>query len=270
MYTLPKLDEEKVNEEICLFIQDKVSKANCDGIVIGLSGGIDSTVSAYLSVEAIGCENVFGIHMYSSTTPKEDTDHARLMARLLDIRYKEVNIDSISDEFIKMAHRDGKYSDDAVQLADGNLKARIRMCLLYYYANLTNSLVVGTGNKSELYIGYFTKYGDGGCDMEPIGDIYKTQLRSLARAWKIPEEIIVKPPRAGLWPGQTDEDEIGLSYELLDKLLYMAIDKNLDNKTIRDSLNISDDTINLIRNKVINSRHKIEVPESPKVSDFKI
>ena len=118
MYTLPKLDEEKVNEEICLFIQDKVSKANCDGIVIGLSGGIDSTVSAYLSVEAIGCENVFVIHMYSSTTPKEDTDHARLMARLLDIKYKEVNIDSISDEFIKMAHRDGKYSDDAVQLAD--------------------------------------------------------------------------------------------------------------------------------------------------------
>ena len=105
MYKLPELDEEKVKEEICLFIENKVSKANCEGIVIGLSGGIDSTVSAYLSAQAIGCENVFGIHMYSSTTPKEDTDHARLMARLLEIEYKEINIDKITKEFLKEASK---------------------------------------------------------------------------------------------------------------------------------------------------------------------
>lgn len=267
MYKLPELDEEKVKEEICLFIENKVSKANCEGIVIGLSGGIDSTVSAYLSAQAIGCENVFGIHMYSSTTPKEDTDHARLMARLLEIEYKEINIDKITKEFLKEASKLKDYDENTVKMANGNLKARIRMCLLYYYANLRNSMVVGTGNKSELLIGYFTKYGDGGCDMEPIGDIYKTQLRSLAREWKIPEEIIVKPPRAGLWPGQTDEDEIGLSYELLDSILYLIADKDLSNKEIMDVTNVSNDEINRIRNMILGSRHKVEVPESPIVSD---
>ncbi|WP_461462751.1 NAD+ synthase [Methanobrevibacter sp.] len=268
MSKLPKLNSQKVKDEISLFIQDKVSKSHSEGIVIGLSGGIDSTVAAYLAKETIGSENVFGIHMFSSTTPQEDTDHARLMAKLLDIEYKEVNIDSISSEFIDIASENGSdYTADDFKLADGNLKARIRMCLLYYFANLKNYLVIGTGNRSELLIGYFTKYGDGGCDMEPIGDIYKSQIRELAHEWEIPYEIIIKPPRAGLWPGQTDEDEIGLSYELLDNLLYMIIDEDLTNKEIRSQLDISDDEINTIRNKIINNRHKVQIPESPIVSN---
>lgn len=268
MSKLPKLNSQKVKDEISLFIQDKVSKSHSEGIVIGLSGGIDSTVAAYLAKETIGSENVFGIHMFSSTTPQEDTDHARLMAKLLDIEYKEVNIDSISSEFIDIASENGsEYTADDFKLADGNLKARIRMCLLYYFANLKNYLVIGTGNRSELLIGYFTKYGDGGCDMEPIGDIYKSQIRELAHDWEIPYEIIIKPPRAGLWPGQTDEDEIGLSYELLDNLLYMITDEDLTNKEIRSQLDISDDEINTIRNKIINNRHKVQIPESPIVSN---
>lgn len=268
MSKLPKLNSQKVKDEISLFIQDKVSKSHSEGIVIGLSGGIDSTVSAFLATETIGRENIFGIHMFSSTTPKEDTDHARLIAKILDIEYKEVNIDSISKEFIKIADENNEdYASECLKLSTGNLKARIRMSLLYYFANLKNYLVIGTGNRSELLIGYFTKYGDGACDMEPIGDIYKSQLRELSRDWNIPEEIIVKPPRAGLWPGQTDEDEIGLSYELLDNLLYMIIDEDLTNKEIRNVLEISDDEINMIRNKVINSRHKVQMPEIPIVSN---
>ena len=233
MSKLPKLNSQKVKDEISLFIQDKVSKSHSEGIVIGLSGGIDSTVSAYLATETIGRENIFGIHMFSSTTPKEDTDHARLIAKILDIEYKEVNIDSISKEFIKIADENNEdYASECLKLSTGNLKARIRMSLLYYFANLKNYLVIGTGNRSELLIGYFTK-----------------------------------PPRAGLWPGQTDEDEIGLSYELLDNLLYMIIDEDLTNKEIRNVLEISDDEINMIRNKVINSRHKVQMPEIPIVSN---
>ena len=140
------------------------------------------------------------------------------------------------------------------------------MSLLYYYANLKNYIVIGTGNRSELLIGYFTKYGDGGCDIEPIGDIYKTQLRILAKDWGIPEDIISKPPRAGLWPGQKDEDEIGLSYDKLDSLLYMIIDKNMDNDEIIKNIDLSIEEINRIRSKIVNSRHKVESPQSPRTS----
>ena len=128
MSKLPKLNSQKVKDEISLFIQDKVSKSHSEGIVIGLSGGIDSTVSAYLATETIGRENIFGIHMFSSTTPKEDTDHARLIAKILDIEYKEVNIDSISKEFIKIADENNEdYASECLKLSTGNLKARIRM-----------------------------------------------------------------------------------------------------------------------------------------------
>ncbi len=257
MISLPKIDSSLAKKEITAFINEIVSSSHSDGIVVGLSGGIDSSVSAYLAVDSVGAENVLGVHMYSSTTPKEDKDHAQLMAKLLDIEYVEISIDSIVDEILNTTTK----SDS--KLANGNLKARIRMSLLYYYANINNYLVIGTGNRSELLIGYFTKYGDGGCDLEPIGNILKTQLRVLSKSWGIPDDIITKPPRAGLWPGQNDEDEIGLSYETLDLLLYMIVDKNMDNDEIIKNISISSDEIDRIRLKIDNNKHKLTNPKTP-------
>ena len=145
--------------------------------------------------------------MPSATTPAEDSIHGIDIAQKLGIDYKEIPIDSILNEFLSVSQLEDN------DLAIGNLKARIRMSLIYYYANQKNYLVTGTGNKSEILIGYFTKHGDGACDFEPIGDLYKTEVFELSRLLDVPTEIIDKPPRAGLWDNQSDEAEIGMSYD---------------------------------------------------------
>jgi NAD+ synthase len=223
-----------------------------------LSGGIDSTLIAYLACEAVGNDNVFGIVMPSATTPPEDKVHGIEIAQNLDIDYKEVAIDSILDEYLSRTQLEKD------NLAIGNLKARIRMSIIYYYANAKNYLVSGTGNRSEILIGYFTKHGDGACDMEPIGDLYKTEVYKLSEFLNIPKEIIKKPPRAGLWANQTDEDEIGMSYDLLDEILYLYSEKDMDDTKIAEKLDISADDVNMIINKIIRSEHKSKVPEIPK------
>ena len=257
MSEIPKIDSEKTKSDIVEFIKSKVSNANSDGISIGLSGGIDSTLVAYLACEAVGPDRVFGIIMPSSTTPTEDKIHGIQIAQHLGIDYKEIAIDSILNEFLSVTQLD----DD--NLAIGNLKARIRMSTLYYYANFKNYLVIGTGNKSEILIGYFTKYGDGACDMEPIGDLYKSEVFKLSEYLNISEEILNKPPRAGLWEDQTDEDEIGMSYALLDEILYLYTEKDLKNTEIAQKLDISIDDVDMIIAKVIRSEHKSKVPEIP-------
>ena len=258
MNEIPKIDVEKTKDDIVKFVQNKVSEANADGLVVGLSGGIDSTLAAFLACEAVGKENVFGIVMPSTTTPTEDKLHGTTIAQLLGINYKEIAIDSILNEFLSVTQLEEN------KLAIGNLKARIRMSIIYFYANSKNYLVSGTGNKSEILIGYFTKYGDGACDIEPIGDLYKTDVYQLAKYLEIPQEIIDKPPRAGLWNNQTDEDEIGMTYELLDKILYRFIEKDIDANSIADELDIEVDDVNDIINRVNRNKHKSKVPESPK------
>ena len=257
MNEIPKLDVEKTKNDIVEFVQNKVSEANANGLVVGLSGGIDSTVAAYIACEAVGKENVFGIVMPSTTTPTEDKLHGTAIAQSLGINYKEMAIDSILNEFLSVA----QLEED--KLAIGNLKARIRMSIIYFYANSKNYLVSGTGNKSEIVIGYFTKHGDGACDIEPIGDLYKTDVYELAKYLNVPQEIIDKPPRAGLWNNQTDEDEIGMTYELLDKILYRHIEKDIDADSIADELGIDVDEVNDIINRVKRNQHKSKVPESP-------
>ena len=253
MSEIPKIDLEKTKSDIVEFIKSKVSEANSDGIAIGLSGGIDSTLVAYLACEAVGPDRVFGIVMPSSTTPTEDKIHGIQIAQHLGIDYKEIAIDSILNEFLSVTQLDND------NLAIGNLKARIRMSTLYYYANFKNYLVIGTGNKSEILIGYFTKHGD----MQPIGDIYKSEVFKLSESLNISEEILNKPPRAGLWENQTDEDEIGMSYALLDEILYLYTEKDMKNTEIAQKLDISIDDVDMIIAKVIRSEHKSKVPESP-------
>ena len=258
MNEIPELDVKKTKDDIVEFVQNKVSEANANGLVVGLSGGIDSTLAAFLACEAVGKENVFGIVMPSTTTPTEDKLHGTAIAQLLGINYKEIAIDSILNEFLSVT----QLEED--KLSIGNLKARIRMSIIYFYANSKNYLVSGTGNKSEILIGYFTKHGDGACDIEPIGDLYKTDVYQLAKYLEIPQEIIDKPPRAGLWNNQTDEDEIGMTYELLDKILYRNLEKDIDANSIADELDIEVNDVNDIINRVYRNKHKSTVPESPK------
>ena len=254
---IPEIDLEKTKSDIVEFIKSKVNEANSAGIAIGLSGGIDSTLVAYLACEAVGKDNVFGIIMPSITTPTEDKVHGIQVAQHLGIDYEEIAIDSILNEFLSLTQLD---NDD---LAIGNLKARIRMSTLYYYANFKNYLVIGTGNKSEILIGYFTKHGDGACDMEPIGDLYKSEVFKLSEYLNISEEILNKPPRAGLWDNQTDEDEIGMSYSLLDEILYLYTEKDMKNTEMAQKLDISVDDVDMIITKMKRSEHKSKVPEIP-------
>ncbi|KZX12779.1 NAD+ synthase [Methanobrevibacter curvatus] len=287
MFKVSKLDSDKIKKELISFVKDIVKKSNSSGIIIGLSGGIDSSVVAYLLTEALGKDKVFAYHLYSSTTPKEDTDDSRLMAKILDIEYHEIPIDDILNQYLadfnSYSNMDClKVNKNSHQLSTGNLKARIRMSILYYFASLKNSLVAGTGNRSELLIGYFTKFGDGACDFELIGDVYKSQLKLLARHWNIPEQIFTKPPNAGLWDGQTDEEEIGMTYELLDSLLYYIVDKELNNEDILEKIAVSSDRTNgdrdteiidinivdNVREKIEINKHKIDSPPSPFKGNF--
>ena len=257
---IPKINCSKTMENITEFIQNKVSEANANGLVVGLSGGIDSTLAAYLACEAVSKDNVFGLVMPSTTTPTEDKLHGIDIAQRLGIEYKEIAIDSILNEYLELS----QLNDD--ELAIGNLKARIRMSIIYYFANVKNYIVCGTGNKSEILIGYFTKHGDGACDIEPIGNLYKTQVFELSKFMDIPDEIITKPPRAGLWENQTDEDEIGMSYELLDKILYSYVEKENETDEIAESFDISIDDVDMIINKIKRNAHKSKVPESPEIT----
>jgi len=211
-----------------------------------------------LACEALGKDKVFGIIMPSTTTPTEDKIHGVEIAQKLGIEYKEIAIDSILNEYLSMTQLDEN------NVAIGNLKARIRMSIIYYYANNYNFLVCGTGNKSEILIGYFTKYGDGACDIEPIGDLYKTDVYKLSEHMNIPKEIIDKPPRAGLWTNQTDEEEIGMNYESIDQILYHYCEKGLNDDEIAKKLKIANNNVNMIIDKINRSEHKSKVPESPK------
>ena len=260
MNEIPKINNGKTKNDIINFIQTKVSEANANGVVVGLSGGIDSTLAAYLACEAVGRDKVFGIIMPSTTTPTEDKLHGVDIAQLLGIEYKEIAIDSILNEYLEVTG----LNDDLTAI--GNLKARIRMSISYYFANTKNYLICGTGNKSEILIGYFTKHGDGACDLEPIGDLYKTNVYELAKFMNIPQEIIDKPPRAGLQANQSDEADIGMGYDLLDRILYLFIENKSDADEIAEKLDVSVDDVDMIINKINRNEHKSRVPDIPKMT----
>lgn len=246
------MDFKKVVERICNFIDDFVSSSNSEGVIIGLSGGVDSSTVAYLCTKSIGSERVFGLIMPErGITPEQDVKDAVKVAKNLGIDYKIIEIRDIVEIFKKKA---GKKS----MMAEINLKPRIRMILNYYHANDMNMVVAGTGNKSEIMVGYFTKYGDGGVDFLPIGDLYKTEVLQLATHLGVPKEIIEKKPSAALWPGQTDEEELGISYAELDEILKM-----IERGERRD-----DEKFRKVLEMVEKSKHKREMPPVAKVRDL--
>ncbi|HJH31539.1 MAG TPA: NAD+ synthase [Methanosarcinaceae archaeon] len=254
----------KARETIIDFIRTKIREANVNGVVVGLSGGIDSALTAYLAVEALGHENVLGIHLPElDVTPDEDVLDATEVAGRLNIDFKIIDISGIMSSFMSSIPESDtvnvNINVNVSPLTNGNLKARIRMSVLYYYANLSDRMVIGTGNKTEMILGYYTKYGDGGVDIEPIGDLYKTEVIELSRMAGVPERIITKPPTAGLWIGQTDEEELGMSYVMLDKLFGMLLSDE-DPEFINDILNISLEQIDSIIRRINVNIHKSQTP----------
>jgi len=247
-----EINHSMVKRGICNFIKRKTSSH--EGVVLGLSGGLDSSLCAKLCVEALGAEKVCGLVMPSEFTSEADISDAKEVASQLGIRMKEISIQPILDSFLSQMPE----SLFATKLAKGNIQARIRMTLLYKEANSLNRLVVGTGNRSELMQGYFTKYGDGGCDLLPIGNLYKTQVRSLAKYVGVSEEILAKSPSAGLWPGQKDEDELGVSYKKLDLLLYAHLEKNMSAAKAASAAGVNRGIAEKVMDNIKNSQHKRE------------
>ena len=203
-------------EKLVSWLRDKVLAGGCKGAVLGMSGGVDSSVMAVLCQRAFP-QSMLGVLMPCYSSP-EDEEHALAVASKFSIPTKTVVLDSVFDTLLKVLPEDSA-DPAASQLAKANLKVRLRMLTLYYFANQLKYMVVGSSNKSELSVGYFTKYGDGGVDILPLGNLVKGQVRELASFLGIPQEIIDKPPSAGLRPGQTDEGDLGFSYDELDRYL---------------------------------------------------
>jgi NAD+ synthase len=230
----------KIADKISRWIKDKVTEAGAKGAVFGLSGGIDSACVAVL------CHNVFGDNVLGVTMPCEshsdDQKYVKLLTDKYNIKTEDVCLDNVYKEYMGLL-------PDGNDLSRANIKPRLRMITLYYYANNLNYLTIGTGNKSELCVGYFTKYGDGGVDLLPLADLYKAEVRELAKELGIPDELIKRPPTAGLWHGQTDEEELGITYEELDEILDL-IDKGQENEIDNK------DNLNKVKEMIKRSEHK--------------
>lgn len=251
----------KVAERIKSFISDFVESSGADGVVVGVSGGVDSATVAFLCAEALGSDRVLALIMPErGVTPQEDVEDAREVCRIKGIHYEIIEINPFLEPFFSIL-------GDSESIAAANIKPRVRMILNYYHANKTNRLVAGTGNRSELLVGYFTKYGDGGVDFLPIGDLYKTEVLELAKYLGIPERIVMKKPSARLWSGQTDEGEMGISYSELDAVLK-ALDNGMDAAQISSSTGIWPEKVRKVLKMVGESRHKREMPPVATVRDL--
>lgn len=215
-----KFDPEQIITTIKRFLTNMMLRAGSDGYVVGLSGGIDSSLSATLAVEAVGSEKVFGVMMpYKSSSDSSITD-AKKLVEMLKIDYTQIDISPMIDIYYEKI-------DNTNRLRAGNKMARERMSILFDKAHEMNRLVLGTGNRTEICLGYTTWYGDSACSVNPLGELYKSEVRQLSKILGIPNSIINKPPTADLWEGQTDEGEIGITYEQIDNLLIELIDNNI-------------------------------------------
>jgi|SRR3989344_751368 len=243
---------DKITKKITNWIKEKVKEANAKGVVVGLSGGIDSSLVATLCKKAFP-KDTLGIIMPCISNP-EDMKHAKLVAKKFNISTKTIDLGESFKVLYSSLENKPFVKEDSKRTFIANIKPRLRMTTLYYFANKLNYLVVGTDNKTESMLGYFTKYGDGGVDLLPISNLYKKDVRELARYLKLPQEIITKKPSAGLWNGQTDEGEIGVSYEEMDEILT-RIEKN------EILLNIHKDKVKKIKEMMATSEHKRNMPK---------
>ena len=220
------MDYAKLADQIADWMRTKLQAANAKGFVVGLSGGVDSATTAALCTRAAG-SSVIGVWMPCHSVP-EDKEYAQLAAKALGIELQTVDLGAVYDAFLTSlggpapARQDtdaAHQQAERYKMARANLKPRLRMSTLYYLAQARGYLVAGTGNRPELMVGFFTKYGDGGVDLEPLGELYKHEVRGLAQALGVPQQIVERTPSPGLWPGQTDEGEMGITYAEIDAIL---------------------------------------------------
>lgn len=239
------------------YVRDFFVQARRDLAIVGMSGGLDSSVVVALCARALGPDRVQGLFLKDEVSPPGDEADARGWAETLGISFTVVDLSPLVEEFrTRLAIED--------QVALGNVRARCRMIALYAVSNQRRGLVVGTGNKSEVLTGFFTKFGDGGADLLPLGDLYKTQVRALGRALEVPPAILAKTPTPGLWKGQTDEGELGLPYEDLDRIL-LGIELGMAAEEIQTRTGLSRAAIGRVEERVRASIHKRKLPLIPKV-----
>ncbi|MFC6730960.1 MULTISPECIES: NAD+ synthase [unclassified Haladaptatus] len=255
-FTEAELDAHR--EHITQFIRDQVRAAGVDGAVLGLSGGIDSTLTAFLAVEALGKKHVRGLVLPSEVNAADNMSDAERVAQLLEIEYDVIEINPIVEEFLAAVP---EAADD--QLAAGNVRVRTRAVLNYLVANHDSRLVLGTGNRSEALVGYFTKYGDGAVDCHPIANLYKGQVRQLARHVGVSEDLAAKTATAEMWVGQTDEEEMGVSYDTLDQVLALHVDGPLTKAQTMATLGVDESVVDRVDELYTKSEHKRHVPPGP-------
>ncbi|MHB9316375.1 NAD+ synthase [Fusobacterium polymorphum] len=251
------LNLKEVHSELVEFLRESFKKAGFSKAVLGLSGGIDSALVAYLLRDALGKENVLAIMMpYKSSNP-DSLNHAKLVVEDLGINSKTIEITDMIDAYFKN-------EKEATSLRMGNKMARERMSILFDYSSKENALVVGTSNKTEIYLGYSTQFGDSACALNPIGDLYKTNIWDLSRYLKIPNELIEKKPSADLWEGQTDEQEMGLTYKEADQVLYRMLEEN---KKVEEVLaeGFNKDLVDNILRRMNRSEYKRRMPLIAKI-----
>ena len=264
--TFSDAELEKHREHITSFIRDTYEGAGADTAVIAISGGVDSSLTSFLAVEALGAENVYGLVMPSEVNRTDNmSDAERIAGELLEIEYDLIEIDPLVEAFCAANPNVtiGEKFTGPEQVAVGNLRARIRAVLNYFAANRRGGVVLGTGNRTEAAVGYFTKYGDGAVDCHPIANLYKQQVRQLARHVGVPGDMADKPSTAGLWEAQTDEGELGMTYDTLDSIIALHVDGPLSVSATARTIGVDEDAIERVRGMHETSVHKRQAPPGP-------
>ena len=241
------------------FIKSEITRVGMTRAVVGLSGGLDSALSCALAAEALGAENVLAVRMPYKASSQDSLDHAQLLIDQLGVPSKTIEITDMVEPLFKLDPQISK-------MRMGNIMARERMIVLYDQSEVFKGLVVGTSNKTEILLGYSTMYGDSASAMNPIGDLYKTQIRQLARAMNIPAPIIDKAPSADLWAGQTDENELGFTYEEVDKLLYLLIDQRYSPQEAIEA-GFNEKFVNAVTTRIRRNQFKRMQPPIAKISN---
>ncbi len=255
-----RFDFEKAVSRITSFIRSVVQEAGVRGVVLGLSGGCDSAATATLAVRALGRDKVKLLYLPEIESSPESYRLAKAVADFLGIELRVIDITEPVKTFLKLLGLD--YSN-APKIVKGNIKVRSRMVTLYAFANLENRLVLGTSDRSEWLIGYFTKWGDGAADVYPLIGLYKTQVRALCKYLGVPEEVIKRPPTPDLWPGHTAEGELGLTYEVIDEVLYRIFDEGIPPEEVPKVIGISKEVVDRVMELHRSTEHKRKPLRAP-------